>query len=118
MKGALYIIPAERNQPHTRLDVIGAVSRMRLEHIVGGPPQAIPHFDSILEDGRVVPCAAFCHESGKLVGLPPNDWAQILWILSLGRKFGAGHSSPGDVLAGPVVVVFGSAELLNTLSAG
>jgi Domain of unknown function (DUF3846) len=76
-------------------------SLARLQQIVGGNIESVPHFDVIW--GRK--CVAFCNEEGKLKKLIANLPAQHLWV--------AAYPKPGDILVGPIAILAGTPEFLR-----
>jgi hypothetical protein len=98
-----------------------------LNKAVGGYIEAVPGFNSICQDGRAVPCVAFCNEEGKLQGLPFNNSATALWDRALRRIVGddgglmypnglsGDEGRPADVLVGPVIVLIGDDEFMAWL---
>src|SRR3954464_10703617 len=72
-----------------------------LQGAVGGYIESVPHFDSVRIMGTRRQCVVFCHEEGKLLGLPFNPEATRLWFEA------APHMEGQDVLVGPIVVLWG-----------
>ncbi|MEY9560519.1 DUF3846 domain-containing protein [Sinorhizobium fredii] len=70
-----------------------------LTEAIGGPYQIVPYFETF--NGE--PCLAFCHEEGKLLGLPINVLANGLWTLFPNYDF----------LVGPVVIVQGDKAFMR-----
>src|SRR5262245_38701478 len=75
----------------------------------GGWLEAVPGFTRYPSRAadRLVRCAAFCDEEGKMKDLPVNEMATMLW------HAGLQPAQRIDVLVGPVVVVFGDAEFMR-----
>lgn len=123
MWGTLQIISALKPQlahlSKQRLLVLNdAPSINEIEHKLGGPVQEIHSFDSILHGGEIRPCIVFALQDAKRRELPPNAWANMLWLQALVRKHG--FSSPEanhpDYLAGPVGILLGDEEFMDALS--
>lgn len=77
----------------------------KLHDAVGGYLELVPMFTRLGE----TPCVAFCHEEGKLVNLPVNHLANMLWAESLG------FMPDNDVLVGPIAIVTGDDAFLGSL---
>jgi hypothetical protein len=90
-----------------------------LQSCVSGYVEAVPSFASIEYDGKIRPCVTFCNEEGKLDGLPLNQEATLLWDRALRRTRHSGLSCPdgtlADVLVGPIVVLIGDEEFIDSL---
>jgi hypothetical protein len=87
-----------------------------LQKAVGGHIEAIPGFARIKYGGETRACAAFCNEEGKLEGLSPNYRATALWHAVLPAPGLLGRDSKLlDILCGPVIVLFGDAEFMESL---
>ena len=80
-----------------------------LQGLVGGHIELVRHFDRL--EGR--PCVAFCREQGKLLGLPFNRIATVLWRLHLGISM----KHMPDALVGDIVIIQGDEELLRDCEA-
>ena len=90
---------------------------LALALMIEGPPEEVPGFTSISQQGVVCRCTAYCAENAKKNGLPVNSTATALWHAALKRQgFDRGlrreNGSIADWLAGDVVVVFGTSGLL------
>jgi hypothetical protein len=122
MKGALYIVPADKSVPVERREISAPPSGADLHEIVGGYIEVVPGFNSIEAVG-IFPCVAFCNEDGKrLTPTAPNARATTMWHFALKRS---GH--PGlvltaaqggglaDYLVGNIAVITGDAELMEAL---
>ncbi len=107
MRGKLIITYPDRPEEVEELDA--APSLQRIQSIVGGFIERVPYFDKITWDGERHACVAFCNEEGKLIGLPRNVVAQILWESSLGG------SAARDYLVGPIAIVIGDRALMESL---
>lgn len=78
------------------------------EAIGGGWLEAVPYFNKIVYDGKLVTCIVFCDEEGKLKEFPLNTLATNLWYVSMGQ-------SVPDVLVGDIAIVFGDKEFMLAL---
>jgi hypothetical protein len=97
-----------------------------MQEAVGGSIEIVPYFQvcPILPDvddwtpldisTGILPtaCVALCNEEGKLEGLEPNSSATWLWQISA-RHFGFGPIN--DVLHGPVAMIYGDSEFMETI---
>ena len=98
-----------------------------IQERVDGYIEAVPHFDSIEHGGETHRCVAFCNEEGKLKEMPFNNRATVLWDRALRRNYTEDgkplypngllrpDGNPGDVLVGPIVVLFGDDEFMDEL---
>ena len=80
--------------------------------IGGGSIERVPFFDTILIEGELKHCVAFCDEEGKGQGQHPNAVATLAWETALrlqGRPIG------DDYLAGLVCVTWGDAAWMRAL---
>jgi len=85
-----------------------------LHKAVGGYLELVPWFNTIA--GKR--CVAFCDEEAKLKNRPPNRRATIIWQTALKAQGASLYDESGnylDYLAGPVVVIFGDDELMESL---
>jgi hypothetical protein len=99
-----YLIIVRPYSRHIAIEEIATVPSLeRLQQIVEGSIEEIPHFTSIW--GRR--CVAFCNEEGKLKLLGTNHAAQHLWV--------AVYSRPGDVLVGTVAILAGTQAFLDAI---
>jgi hypothetical protein len=103
VKGRLTIIPVEGTVSSKEL--AAPVALEDLQGGVGGDIELVPYFTKY--EGRR--CVAFCHEEGKLIGLPINPRATALWYALEPRFVGRDH------LVGPIVIVTGDAALMRSL---
>ena len=83
---------------------------LALTLMIEGPPEKIPGFTSISQQGVVRRCAAYCAENAKKNGLPVNSTATALWHAALKRQglergLRRSDGTIADWLAGDVVVV-------------
>jgi hypothetical protein len=120
MKGKLWLIrPGETTPTVIQYDEV--IMLDDLQDAVGGFIETVPFFFSFHDpdEGRRVRCVAFCHEEGKLEGLPYNHGAQLLWQAALDAFFAeANDGKPvtnDDQLVGPIVIVTGDDEFLAAL---
>jgi hypothetical protein len=103
MKGIVTIIDSAGKIVET--DVSEPVTLEMLKLGVGGHIEHVPMFDLYKEEH----CVAFCNEEGKLLKLPVNMLATMLWMKQR-------HPFPiGDVLCGNVIIVRGDNELMEAL---
>lgn len=101
-----------------------------LHKIIGGYFELVPYFHSIKRDDGEHRCVAFCNEDGKRLLLPINDVANLLWDDALQRSGhtdvryrvgnfmrAIGHEAAlgKDFLVGPVVVLYGDDEFMESL---
>jgi len=75
---------------------------------VGGYIEPVPFFITY----RGQRCVAFCDEHGKRKGLAVNEAANALWAMC---AVPSPFALAGDVLVGPVVVLFGDKEFMASL---
>lgn len=106
MKGTMIVIPADKKMPQTATQFTRRVELSELQAGVGGLVEAVPYLNTYRHEGKRVACFAFCNEEGKLKALPLNERATAIW-----------HSQAraGDVLLGPVVIVFGDQEFMDNV---
>ena len=83
-----------------------------LQDAVGGYIEVVPHFDTMLVEGRRERCAVFCNETGKLHDLPRNKHATALWRSAVRHR---GLPPIIDELVGPVAICLGDDEWLASL---
>lgn len=103
MKGTMFVI---ENNKTTVVKFQGRKPTLNeLQTAVHGPIELVPFFDQ--HEGR--PCLAFCNELGKLNGMPVNNTATYMWQLAVAPR----HL--WDQLVGPVVVLTGNREFLESL---
>lgn len=111
----------------TDLDAMPDLKFLR-DAIDGGYIELVPYFNTIADElGVIQPCVVFCDEDGKRKNLPLNSEATKLWDLALRRltdKDGnpltpSGLINPdgstADVLVGPVIVLTGDAEFMDSM---
>ena len=109
----LIIRPADAHPQPRQLG--GPVSlALALALMIEGPPEEVPGFTSISQQGVVRRCAAYSAENAKKNGLPVNSTATALWHAALKRQgLERGLRRPdgtiADWLAGNVVVVLDEA---------
>src|SRR6516162_4099658 len=53
----------------------GPVS-LGMQQAVGEDPEVVPGFTSILHEGMIYPCVAYCDREAKRNGSPMNAWAR------------------------------------------
>jgi hypothetical protein len=107
----LLLIRSTDTHPQPR-QLGGPVSlALALALMIEGPPEEVPGFTSISQQGVVRRCAAYSAESAKKNGLPVNSAATVLWHAALKRQglergLRREDGTIADWLAGNVVVVF------------
>lgn len=84
-----------------------------LQKMVDGYIEVVPYFDTIVVDGTLHQCVAYCNEEGKLNGLSVNGRATVFWADAVERKFKSRRLN--DVLVGDVVILFGDDEFMSEL---
>lgn len=99
----LVIIPTHGEVTYESLTAVPDADK--LHDAVGGFLEVVPMFRVVGE----TPAVAFCNEEGKLLNLPVNHLANVLWMASLGGVL------PNDVLVGPIAIVTGDHEFLGGL---
>ena len=87
----------------------GPVS-LGMQQAVGEDPEVVPGFTSILHEGMIYPCVAYCDREAKRNGSLMNAWASALWHAALKREgYERGlrreDGTVADWLNGSVVVV-------------
>jgi hypothetical protein len=98
----------------------------RLQTIIGGYVELVPHFDSVSIDGvdttGLQKVVAFCDEDGKLKQYPINHRATLLWHEALKRKperFPNGLMDKAgrwaDSLCGPILIFACDDEFFSQL---
>jgi hypothetical protein len=115
MQGTLHLIPADPGTPHQLTKFDRPVSLLELQATVGGFVETIPHFNSIQRNGDHVRCVAYRGTDARAEELSPNHWANLLWILSLRRIHGAEHPHQEDILCGPILIVTGDPQFMESL---
>jgi hypothetical protein len=110
MKGTIVIISQHRG--HISKDI----DRPELKYFtdaVGGYIEVVPYFTSIVWDGQLHECVAFCDEEGKIKRKEPNVSADLFWRMAQER---AGLKMMiDDYLVGDICVVFGDKEFMREL---
>jgi hypothetical protein len=96
--------PADKAFEVEEIDVTPDLEKLQAG--VGGDIEIVPYWTRIF--GRR--CIAFCHEQGKLEGLPINHGANILWRMGY-----EGGARIDDVLVGTIIVIIGSPSFLSKL---
>lgn len=108
VRGNLLIVPASGEPTIREVTEMDGLTKT-LQDIVGGFIETVPHFNKVVWDGEVLRCVAFCNDEGKLMGLPVNSLATLMWHKQLKKK------SVDDVLCGDVVVVWGNDKFMTEL---
>jgi hypothetical protein len=118
MKGTIVTIDWSGKRATSEIDGPPALDQLKAA-IGGGYLELVPAFSSIERDGHIVECVALCDEESKLKQMPINHVATTLWHIALKRAGYPGLLRPNgqiaDVLAGPVVIVFGDQEFMEAL---
>ena len=83
--------------------------------MIEGPPEEVPAFITISQQGVIRRCAAYSAENAKKNGLPVNSTATALWHAALKRQglergLRRSDGTIADWLAGNVAVVLAEAE--------
>ena len=132
MRGMIYVLVPQA--AWWRAELTEPPSLARLQELVGGYIEAVPHWTLFkpLADipgekarGRAVSCVAYCDEEGKLNGKLPNTRATIEWDLGLRQLMDERgqqvmpdglcdprSGAPSDYLVGQVVVVIGDEDFM------
>ena len=111
----LVLIRPTDNHPQPR-QLGGPVSlALALALMIEGPPEEVPGFTSISQQGLIRKCTAYSAENAKKNGLPVNPTATALWHAALKRQglergLRREDGTIADWLAGDVVVVFDEPE--------
>jgi hypothetical protein len=109
----LIIRPADAHPQPRQFD--GPLSlALALALMIDGPPEEVPGFTSISQQGLIRGCTAYCAESAKRNRLPVNSTATALWHAALKRQglergLRREDGTIADWLAGDVVVVLDEA---------
>jgi len=103
MRGTITIIQPDGTISQKDIDSIPDVSEFQAA--VGGYIETVPYFEKY--NGKR--CVAFCHEEGKLEGLPTNRHAMAAWEAALGRPIAE------DYLVGPICIISGDEDFLSQL---
>jgi len=82
------------------------------EAIGGGPIEVVPFFNTVIIDGKLTKCVAFCDEEGKIKGQLPNAVATSLWDAAMMR---AGRRWNDDLLVGTICIVWGDPAWMRAL---
>lgn len=117
MQGTMLIYDAAGalDDPPQRTELSAPPGLEALQGAVGGYIELVPYFRSIVIDGQMVECIAFCNEYGKREQLKINRRATLLWGAASLRSDNPLVDADGnfkDVLVGPVVVIIGDRDLL------
>ena len=115
MQGAIYFIPHQPGTPHRYVPYDHPISLKDVEALVGEPVELIPELETVQQRGALRSCLAY---APRFTGSNPEDvnqWANVLWRISLSRKYGPKHCDPQHTLTGNVVVVSGDEEFLDAL---
>jgi hypothetical protein len=110
----LIIRPADAHPKPRQFD--GPVSLgLALALMIEGPPEVVPGFTSISQQGRIRRCTAYTAENAKENGLPVNSTATALWHAALKRQglergLRRSDGTIADWLAGDVAPVLAEAE--------
>ena|ERR1700760_3969519 len=115
MQGTLHIIPANPGVPHRLIRLDRPITQEEIQTAVGGPVEVIPNFDTVVQDGRIQLCYAFCDEEGQAKRRPSNHWASVLWSQALVRRYGYGQANLDDEIVGSVALLTGDTEFMQAL---
>jgi hypothetical protein len=115
MQGQLQIIPPGPKDTHRLIQLKRVLTQPELNAAVGGFIRGIPQFDSVIFQGEVRLCLAFCDEEFREKRLASNGWANTLWQLARIRRYGLGYQDLGDVLAGPIAIVTGDTAFMEAI---
>src|SRR5262245_44126225 len=112
MKGTVRVFPAAASDTR-RVEFDHAPRLEELKAAIdGGWLESVPYFNEIEVRGEWHRCWAVCDEEGRLKGLDINPRATMLWHKTLRERHGL---APSDMLVGPVFVIFGDNDLMETL---
>jgi hypothetical protein len=124
MKGTMVTIPVDEAEPALVEELSRPPDLMTLFKAVGGLVEQVPYLTSY-EDadlspyehvGTLVRCVAFRNTDAHSQGQPINERAQGIWMKSLLRQRRERSHHAGDVLCGPVVILYGDNEFMGRLS--
>lgn len=120
MKGIMLIYEPNRKRPIARaLTATPTLEELRAA-IGGGYLELVPGFLTAMWMDKFYRCIALCDEDGKRKKMPVNGPATIEWDFALRQNGGGGLRGlevgrPVDYLVGPVLVIMGDAELMESL---
>jgi hypothetical protein len=114
MKGALHVIPAKTGAPHRFRFLSKPPTHRELIELLGPDIELIPDLETVHQNGELRSCQAFAAFERGLEA-HRNQWATVLFKLSLVEKYGPSHPDPEHVIRGDVVVVSGDPEFLSAL---
>lgn len=81
------------------------------EAVGGGSIETVPFLNTVMIDGKLTKCMAFCDEEGKIKGQLPNAVATRLWDAAMTRQ-GRGND---DLLVGTICIVWGDPAWMRAL---
>jgi len=116
MPGTLHIVPCSKALHFHRIISLDVPPTLfEIERAVGGPIKLIAGFDSFIRQGELEPCFVFCNEHAELRELPPNTWANLLWLQALVRTHGFAEAGSPKVIRGPIALLWGDAPFFEAL---
>lgn len=102
MKGEAVIYKTDGTREFLKFDK--PIELAVLNKAVGGSIETVPYWNEHLSRK----CVAFCNEEGKLLGLPFNGKADLLWHIDRSHAV-------NDHLYGDVIVIMGDDEFMEAL---
>lgn len=117
MQGTMLIFKADGSDKQVReLDRAPELAELKAA-LDGGWIESVPYFTEIEYRGKWRKCWAICDEEGKLKKLDINPRATLLWEKTLTRHGMSLRLNDDaiDVLCGPVCVLFGDEEFMQSL---
>lgn len=115
MNGTMVTIPVDESEPLVVEELSRRPDLMTLYKAVLGFVEPIPNLTSYEHGnlfsyehlGNLVRCIAYRNKDARRHRHPVNERAQRIWMKSLLRRRRERSHHPGDVLCGPVVILFG-----------
>jgi hypothetical protein len=116
-------IPVDEAEPALVKELSHPPDLMTLFKAVGGLAEQIPNLTSYESAnlssyehvGTLVRCVAFRNKDASTDSQLINERAQNIWMKSLLRHRRERSHHPGDVLRGPVVILFGDNDFMERL---
>ncbi len=115
MQGILRIIMANPGSTTRIIPLDRPVTQQEIQDAVGGPIGFISNFNTIIQEGTISLCYAFCDEQARHRQRPQNRAATTMWSQALVRRFGYGQAELPEVLLGSVAIITGDSEFLEAL---
>lgn len=116
MQGSLTLIPAEKGKPRRLIYLKTPPTLNQIRTLMGGTYELVPEFETIEHNQGIRECTAFCRDAleAHLEEETPNHWGNLLWGMSLARKYEyrGVPTEPGATLKGPVLIITGDDEFL------